>query len=239
MRLLRCGAMLLIVACLCVSVGGCASGEQAAESSESVKPKASSDEPVQVEEEPVETTPEPEPEPDPIKLTGKGTKVTKKFALADGLAVFSMSHKGSSNFIVHLRSVDGEVDEGLVNEIGKFNGSWPIFLGAGDYLLEVEADGPWAFTITQPRPASVDVMTQFKGKGKTATDIFYLDAGMKTVVLKHTGESNFIVHVHGVADEGLVNEIGKFDGSVILDVPESGGAIFSVEADGDWSIKIE
>jgi hypothetical protein len=202
--------------------------------------QGSADTPAQPSESAAEPAPQPDPEPAVIKLTGKGTRVSKKFTLTEGLAVFSMTHRGHSNFIVDLRSTDGSVDENLVNEIGNFKGSWPLFLdSAATYLLKVDADGPWTFTITQPRPTNVPTVTSFSGKGKTATQLFYLESGMKTVTLKHSGKSNFIVDVYGAANENLVNEIGNFDGSTVLDVSDSGGAIFSVEADGKWSISIE
>lgn len=234
--------LVLVVFCLvgALIVAGCAAGATGAQKASQPTAEAAAVDPTTDEASAdAEAEAAPEPEPAAIKVTGKGTRVSKKFTVTDGLAVFTMSHKGRSNFIVHLRSADGSVDEGLVNEIGNFKGSWPLFLDAGEYLLKVDADGPWNFTITQPRPTSVDTVTSFKGKGKAATQVFFIEQGMRTVTLTHSGKSNFIVHIEGAASEGLVNEIGKFNGSTILDVPESGGAILSVEADGKWTIKIE
>jgi len=61
------------------------------------------------------------------------------------------------------------------------------------------------------------------------------------VTFAHTGDSNFIVHVHRSADGDLryylVNEIGPVNGSV--SIPDSGVYYLDVDADGPWAILIQ
>lgn len=100
----------------------------------------------------VEPVDEPEPvKPAPINLSGTGQTATEKFTLQSGLAVFKMTHSGSSNFIVVLLdSAGNEVDYSLVNEIGAFNGSKAVQIpDSGEYLLDIQAGGAWTVTIEQ------------------------------------------------------------------------------------------
>jgi hypothetical protein len=68
-----------------------------------------------------------------------------------------MTHKGTSNIIVDLLDTNGNsVAFGSVaNVIGPFQGSTPVQIPRGaDYLLDVQADGPWQIVGEQPRAAS-------------------------------------------------------------------------------------
>lgn len=89
-----------------------------------------------------------EKETEPFTLEGVGQKATEKFTLTKGLAVFEMTHTGSSNFIVDLLDDTGTGIELLVNEIGTFDGSKAVKIPRdGVYLLDVTADGQWTVNI--------------------------------------------------------------------------------------------
>lgn len=86
----------------------------------------------------------------PITLSGTGQEATQSFHLNGGLTRFNMTYNGGHNFIIHLmNTVDGSTQEYLVNEIGNFNGSRAFNVPAGDYILDVQASGPWKVIITQ------------------------------------------------------------------------------------------
>jgi hypothetical protein len=87
----------------------------------------------------------------PITLKGSGQTATEKFKLIPGLTTFKLTHDGTSNFIVSLLDASGNDDFGsLVNTIGSFNGSTALQITkAGDYLLDIKADGNWTATIQQ------------------------------------------------------------------------------------------
>lgn len=89
-----------------------------------------------------------EKETEPFTLEGVGQKATEKFTLKKGLAVFEMTHTGSSNFIVDLLDDTGTSIELLVNEIGTFEGSKAVKIPKdGTHLLDIDADGQWTVTI--------------------------------------------------------------------------------------------
>lgn len=184
-------------------------------------------------------------EPVPIELSGTGQKATQKFKLEQGLSEFSMKYRGSSNFIVWL--VDGETGQNvelLANEIGSFDGSKAVGITAdGDYILNVQADGPWTVIITQPRqsPTQSAPLT-LQGTGQQASELFTLDYGLKTFEMNYRGASNFIVWL--MDDQGnrvdlLANEIGSFNGSKAIGIPQTGTYLLDVQADGKWEISVK
>ena len=91
-------------------------------------------------------------EPANISLSGEGQEASQQFTLTEGLSIFTMKHSGSSNFIVYLLDNNGKYVDSLVNEIGDFDGAKAIGISkSGDYILDINADGPWTVNISQPR----------------------------------------------------------------------------------------
>jgi len=88
--------------------------------------------------------------PQNTSFPGQGNAVLS-FSLSRGGATrFTFSHTGESNFIVRLLDASGNYAGGLANEIGNANGEAIEPLGAGDYFLEVEADGQWLVNVIPP-----------------------------------------------------------------------------------------
>jgi len=68
-------------------------------------------------------------------FSGSGTTVL----IYDGPGgIFTITHDGESNFIVHVTG------DGLINEIGAYSGRVPM--PAGPSVIEITADGNWTFT---------------------------------------------------------------------------------------------
>ncbi|MNV37648.1 hypothetical protein D3C71_1291770 [compost metagenome] len=78
--------------------------------------------------------------------------------------------------------------------------------------------------------------TQLTGKGNDVVFV-NLQSKLTRFSFKHTGESNFIVHLNeGIS---LANEIGNYSGSTAETLDYEGTYVISVQADGKWSIDIE
>lgn len=189
--------------------------------------------------------PEPEPEPEPIALSGEASQATDFFELEEGLAVFDFSHQGQINFIATLLDEQGtEVGYALGNEIGTVESSSALRIQqAGRYVLDVDADGPWSATVTQSRPADAPERTSFSGDNNAATPLFFTDGGLKRVTATHQGQANFIVNMLDAEGRetayAMVNEIGSGEFSTTVTVPQDGLYLFTVEAEGPWTINIE
>jgi hypothetical protein len=181
--------------------------------------------------------------PTPIHLSGTGQQASQKFNLDSGLAIFNMKHTGSSNFAIWLLDNMGNKEELLVNEIGSFDGGKAVHIStAGNYVLDISADGPWTIDIQQPIYTTADkAPLTLSGKSQQVTKPFYLNTGLATFKMMHDGESNFaiwLIDAKGNNKELLVNEIGSFDGSKAVGV-KSGVYLLDISADGNWNIKIE
>jgi hypothetical protein len=178
----------------------------------------------------------------PIVLSGRGKRATPKFALAGGVTIFTMSHGGSSNWAPELlNATSGETVELLANDIGKWKGSRVIGVDAGRYLIQVEADGAWMITITQPRPATGSAPPKtFTGTGTRAIGPLQLPGKLVTFTMRHHGSSNFAVILRdseGQEVELLANEIGNFSGSKAI--PADRGIYWlDLEADGTWTVSM-
>ena len=82
------------------------------------------------------------------ELSGTSMQATKLFYLPEGKVTFTLKHGGESNFIVKLLDDEGNSVAGLANEIGLFESKKQVdILFAGNYLLDIEADGIWQVNI--------------------------------------------------------------------------------------------
>ncbi len=98
---------------------------------------------------------------------------------------------------------------------------------------------PTATPTPTPEPIVVD------GRGDSVLTCT-LSTGRHRMKVSHSGSSNFTVWIHG--DEGgsdlLVNEIGRYDGTVLIEVGTGflaiapGGCIIEISADGRWRLEL-
>lgn len=77
-------------------------------------------------------------------LAGKGDDVVLVQPAASGFVTVNITHKGSSNFVIWVYSLDGR--DLLVNEIGNYSGE--NIIPDSTVLLQVQADGSWTVTPT-------------------------------------------------------------------------------------------
>lgn len=130
----------------------------------------------------------------------------------------------SSNTVV---KTDGD-ESLLVNAIGSYSGNHLINVMDGSLtsLIEVNADAPWTLTITDPK----DAPQVLAGRGD---QVIIVPAGTTKAALSHNGTSNFAIWVLNEDGRDLaVNEIGAYEGTVVLRTP----AFVQITADGDWTI---
>jgi hypothetical protein len=172
-----------------------------------------------------------------ITLTGRGDSVQRFTIPASSAAIVTLSHRGSSNFIVESLDTSGGTNDLLVNTIGNYSGTRFMDTSAGEHssALEIQADGPWTITIKHPTKArSWSGSGALSGNGDDVVRVSPTVSGFTAVTLSHSGDSNFIVTSY--ANDGtdlVVNEIGSYRGSKTL---PSGTYAIEVEADGSWSI---
>ena len=179
---------------------------------------------------------------EPIVLSGIGKEATELFSIEGGLTKFTLTNKGSSNFIVWLLDSSGNRIDLIVNEIGNFEGTKSFGLKQGNYLLDISSEGVWDIKIEQSRDInSKKLPLIFSDIGKKSTDIFHHKGGLIRFKMIHIGSSNFIVWLldeNGNRIDLLANEIGSFEGSKAIGLKQ-GNYLFDVSADGSWEISAE
>jgi hypothetical protein len=194
------------------------------------------------------SAPPPPPTPSPITLSGSSQEATQQFALQQGLSIFTLHNSGQRNFIVDLLDGSGNEVSNLANAIGDFSGSQAVNVSnAGSYLLNVQTDGSWSITITQPRVTSASSASSLSGTGNQATQFFNLSSGLHTFTLTNSGSGNFIVDLldqNGNEVENLENVIGSFNGSTAVHIDNAGPYLLNVQSGdgrswGNWSIQIQ
>lgn len=167
---------------------------------------------------------------------GVGDSVTDTVSLDSGYTVFSFTNNGSRNFIVRLYDEEGNSIEGLVNEIGEYNGKVGVMIdNPGNYMYEVKSSGEWSIVADQTIPNSAEEGS-VSGNGDDVKFI-KLNAKNYKITGKHSGTRNFIVRVND--QSGIFNEIGMYEGTTIERVVDDGIYAVGVKADGEWIISFE
>jgi hypothetical protein len=105
--------------------------------------------------------------------------------------------------------------------------------GEGGQVLRVEADGAWTLELKQP--------LAFGGRGAGVSPFFDPVGQLRTFRLTHGGREAFVVWLvdgSGRRVDRLVDETGPYDGAVAFGPPED-LHLLEVEADGDWSARVD
>jgi hypothetical protein len=175
-------------------------------------------------------TPTPAPPPEPVVLEGFGQTATEQVTPPASVSVATFTHSGSSNFAVQV--FGGDSEGLLINEIGPYQGSRPIF-GNDPIMFDIDADGSWTIRI---EPVAIVDSAAFAGTGDAVSGLFSPPSDGPWDV-SHDGQSNFAVWLHCGGGSDLVqNEIGAVAGSTVVQF-EDGPCMWEVEADGNWSLQ--
>jgi len=199
----------------------------------------------------------PAPAPLIYEFQGSGDSVKGPFTLVPGLVSVVASHSGKRNFIVEM--VGPSSTEVSINEIGTYSGARAhavasnniVGLSPGSHRLQVKADGRWTATVKQSFPtAGKPPPITHQGSGDNVVSWLLLREGQFVFSASHTGQRNFIVELVNSSGEPnffLVNEIGNYQGSQIIQVesstfgfnPVPGLYALVVKADGRWDFTLE
>lgn len=173
---------------------------------------------------------------EPIRLSGRGDDVVR-LDKPDVPAIITLTHSGSSNFVVTTYDGSGNRIDLLVNEIGSYEGTRPLDFGATELTerLEIQADGSWAVLVEPISAAKTIRVPTSNTSGQGDMVLLLSGSSPDTAEISHSGESNFVVQAYGNSRRLLVNEIGNYSGSVI--VPQD-TLVLEVVADGRWQLAI-
>lgn len=154
-------------------------------------------------------------------------------------AIVTLTHQGTSNFIVHPVNSAGTEGMSWANDIGNWTGT--VFQPKESRAItaaSVQADGVWTIDVKPLKSAPVVPTKSYQGAGTAVVKFKSTQSSPKRIALTHDGDSNFIVRPissGGKQGMSIVNEIGDFNGSVVL---PKGTRYLEVIADGTWTSAI-
>lgn len=183
---------------------------------------------------PAAPTPTQAPEAPPQSFNGNGDQVVTLSSPRD-VAVVSFDCRACRGNVV----VKADSDL-LVNEIGSYSGRTIYGQSGGSTTepltrLQINAKGAWTLTVGGLSSARIVEATPVDGKGD---DVVLIRSAKDTASFTHSGKSNFAV-IATSDDEGsdlVVNEVGKYSGTVILPVSGGDSLLVSIQADGAWTM---
>jgi hypothetical protein len=82
---------------------------------------------------------------------------------------------------------------------------------------------------------------KLQGRGRQASEKFYLQPGVLNFDVTHDGTSNLIIRLldeNGKEIDTVFNQIGNFRGDRTIPIAKAGRFLFDVAADGNWAIAI-
>jgi hypothetical protein len=179
-------------------------------------------------------------------LRGQGASTSEPFRIVGGLTVFRFQHRGNSNFAVRLLGTEGRHGQGLIDEIGPFEGSLARFLEPGEYRFQITADdvdGSWVASVEQPRQTTGATLPRdVPGSGQMAVGPFRSPGGSVEFRISYGGPTAAPFEVELLDEVGkrlslLVSKTGPYNDSVTAQVPE-GLFWLNVRASDPWGIRI-
>lgn len=180
-------------------------------------------------------------DPEPITVDGTGATVTDAFDLEGGVTIAEAVHDGQGNFIVEPVPADDGIEDLPVNVIGDYDGAAGTIVEAGEYLLDIDADGNWELDLLQPRATEADaepLPVELDGEGPSWAGPFGFE-GQGEAHGTYDGQGNFIVELlpqDGRVPELVVTERDGVEGETMVDAD---GGFMTVEAAGPWTLTLE
>lgn len=209
-------------------------------------------EPAPTEPPPTEPPPTEPPAPpttvlaEPLAFAGFGDQVLPLDPPLADARIAVITYVGTSNFVVSNLDADGGSNDLLVNTIGNYTGTVPVNFRDREQtgFLEVKAQSSWTITLADIRSAPVaptEPGTRYDAAGDGVVQ-FQPGKATRVTIACPGCSGNFAVHAYGRSTDLLVNEIGAYNGTVLV-----GGdtLMLSVSAnafDGPppaWSLVIE
>ncbi len=167
---------------------------------------------------------------------GEGDKVFD-IPPAFGSAVLIINHRGTGYFYIKGYDKSGSPAGLLVNTIGKYSGRRPLNLLKGEQVtrLEVKSSGKWNVIIFPFEGIYLNVcMVPGKCEGTGDDMVAFAINKPDTATFHYSGDGNFAVWGYSNTKKLLINEIGAYDGQILLgDV-----TMMEIIASGAWTADI-
>jgi len=172
-----------------------------------------------------------------VTVSGRGSKTVEVALEPDAAYVATITHDGTSNFMVEALDDDRRPVGLIVNAIGDYAGDRTVGLAerGTTAAFRVRATGTWKIVLRDLSKAPA-----FTGEASGRKPaVFRVPDGAalgRQITATHSGRDNFVVRGFGDDDRfGLfINEIGRFRGTEPLP-PDT--RVIEVDARGGWTLQ--
>ncbi len=166
-----------------------------------------------------------------------------------GVYVVRLENIGKGSFLVEIEN--DQFYQEVIRSEGDVNATQAIGIPvAGLYLMNVTSDGTWYITIARPEEndPSAPPLT-LSGTGYGASGNITLASGNTSFSMENNGTGPFAVFLYnetggfvfdptGTYVQPLHSHIGKYNGTVTVDIPDDGRYVASIMSDGAWRIAV-
>ncbi|MEV4535890.1 hypothetical protein AB0J82_18910 [Asanoa sp. NPDC049518] len=172
-----------------------------------------------------------------VTVSGRGNKTVQAALEPDAAYVATITHDGTSNFMVESLDATGRSVDLIVNAIGDYSGDRPVGLaGRGPTTaFKVRATGTWKIVLRDLSKAPA-FTGEASGRKPAVFRVPDANALGTRITASYSGRDNFVVH--GYDDDGFpglfVNEIGRYRGTQPLP-PDT--QVIAVDAQGGWTLR--
>lgn len=178
------------------------------------------------------------------RFEGDDTHATAPFELDGGFLVAVYDHAGAGRFVVELVDTAGE-ERGnrIADDFDAASGITALGIAGGEYVLDVQAGGPWTVALALPGTTDADadgLPVTIDGEGPDYFGPLRFD-GLVRATATHHGTGSFFVEGYdadgGRAGGVVFDEGGRFQGQTTFTYEGIGW--ITVNADGKWTITLE
>jgi hypothetical protein len=174
---------------------------------------------------------------DDIELEGRGDSIERITIPPEAVAIAQVEYRGDRYFGLTSLAADGSSNDLLVNTVGAYEGTVLFDLNEHSAALEVSATGPWSIVIRHISKADRwDPSTTLGGGTDMVVVVDPSITAFYAARIQHIGDGYFGVFGYGERNSLLVNEVGDYEGEVII---PSGTIVLEINASPGtfWTIE--
>ena len=145
-------------------------------------------------------------------------------------------------FVVDIDDSSGERFDNLVSVNAPYSGSIGEYVPPGSYRLNIQAGGPWAVTVGQPRNRTgTPLPVTLEGTGDVFVGPFVITNAAVRVSTIYSGTGSFTVALrdsNGNFVAEVLNADGMYLGAQEASDLSAGSYYIQVRSGGKWTLKI-
>ncbi len=154
-----------------------------------------------------------------------------------------MQYSGGTKFKAVLLDSAGKTIDVLADVTTNLSGSTATGVGGGQYVVNVDAEGPWEIDIVEAVPAALpQIPLTFTGSGPIATQFFQSLGGNASFKMTFSGTGKFTVKLldsGGNTVNVLADVTGNYNNTATVPLAAGVAYLLDIEGVGPWTVNIQ